>query len=167
MKTVGFQEVDKQLQCLDMKDDRHVFKRHNKTLLLYHLVFPIKYRRSVLIPEVEKTLKETCLLIGEFYEMNFVEIGADSNHVHFLVQGVPSMAVSVMVSKIKSITGREIFRKHPEIKKALWGGNLWTSGFYANTVGQYGNEAMIRNYIEKQGDSYVKFHEGQLKMFDD
>ena len=116
-----------------MENDRHIYKKHNKTLLLYHLVFPIKYRRSVLTSEVEITLKNICIDIGECYEMNFVEIGSDDNHVHFLVQGVPGMSVSEMVTKIKSISGKEIFKKHPEIKKILWGGNIWTSGFYANT----------------------------------
>lgn len=149
-----------------MDKDRHIYKRHNKTLLLYHIVFPVKYRRSVLVPEVEKTLKDICIDIAECYEMNFVEIGADDNHIHFLVQGIPSMSVSEIVSKIKSITAREIFKQHPDIKKILWGGNLWTSGFYANTVGQYGNEAMIKSYIEKQGGAYIKIHDGQLKMFD-
>ena len=119
-----------------------------------------------MVPEVEKTLKDVCIEIGICHEMNFVEIGADDNHVHFLIQSIPKTSVSEMVTKIKGITGREIFKKHPNIKKILWGGNLWTSGFYANTVGQYGNEAMIKNYIEKQGGSYTKIHEGQLKLFD-
>ena len=149
-----------------MKEDRHIYKSHNKTLLLYHLVFPVKYRRSVLTPEVEITLKNICIVIGECHEMNFVEIGADENHVHFLVQSIPNMSVSEMVTKIKSLSARDIFAKHPGIKKFLWGGSLWTSGFYANTVGQYGNEAMIKNYIEKQGGVYTKIHEGQLKLFD-
>ena len=148
-----------------MKEDRHIFKRHNKTLLLYHIVFPVKYRRSTLTQEVEITLKDICVEIGVCYEMNFVEIGADENYVHFLVQGVPSMSVSEMVTKIKSLTARGIFKKHPEVKKILWGGNFWTSGFYANTVGQYGNETIIRNYIEKQSSNYVKIHEGQLALF--
>jgi REP element-mobilizing transposase RayT len=148
-----------------MTEDRHLYKRHNKTLLLYHIVFPVKYRRSVLTPEVEITLKDTCIKIGICYEMNFVEIGADDNHVHFLVQGVPNMSVSEMVAKIKSLTAKEIFKKHIEIKKILWGGNLWTSGFYANTVGQYGNEAMIKSYIEKQSGNYTKIYDGQLKLF--
>jgi len=65
-----------------------------------------------------------------------MEIGNDEDHVHFLVQGIPKMPVSRIVQIIKSITARELFSKHPEIKKVLWGGNLWTSGFYANTVGQ-------------------------------
>jgi len=148
-----------------MKKDRHIFKRHNKTLLLYHIVFPVKYRHSVLTAEVEITLKDICIEIGICYEMNFVEIGADENHVHFLIQGIPNMSVSEMVAKIKSITARGIFKKHIEIKKKLWGGNFWTSGFYANTVGQYGNETMIKNYIEKQSSNYIKIHEGQLMLF--
>ena len=149
-----------------MDKDRHIYKSHNKTLLLYHIVFPIKYRRTVLTSEVETTLKDVCVKIGLCYEMNFVEIGADDNHVHFLVQGIPKMSVSEMVIKIKSITAREIFKKHAEIKQVLWGGNLWTAGFYANTVGQYGNEAMIKSYIEKQSSGYIRIYEGQLKLFD-
>ena len=148
-----------------MEKDRHIIKSHNKTLLLYHIVLPVKYRRFALTPVVETTLKETCIKIGVCYEMNFVEIGADDNHVHFLVQGIPKMSVTEMVTKIKSITAREIFKNHIEIKKILWGGNLWTAGFYANTVGQYGNEAMIKNYIEKQSSNYVRIYEGQLKLF--
>lgn len=148
------------------KDDKHIYKRHNKTLLLYHIVFPVKYRRSVLTPEVENSLKDICLEIGICHEINFVEIGADENHVHYLVQGIPKMSVSEMVGKIKSITGRELFKKHPEIKKILWGANLWTSGFYANTVGQYGNEKIIKQYIEQQGGSYKKIYAGQLQLFD-
>ena len=63
----------------------HVLKRHNKTLLLYHIVCPAKYRRKVFTEKVEATLKEVCTGIGERMEIHFVEIGADEDHVHFLV----------------------------------------------------------------------------------
>ncbi len=53
----------------------HVIKSHNKTLLLYHLVFPAKYRRKVFSLEVEESLKNICIGISERYEINFVEIG--------------------------------------------------------------------------------------------
>ncbi len=36
-------------------------------------------------------------------------------------------------------------------KQKLWGGNLWTSGYYANTVGMHGNKEVIRKYVENQG----------------
>ena len=142
----------------------HIFKSHNKTVLLYHMVFPAKYRRKVFTKEIEKTLVEVCIGISERFEINFLEIGNDEDHVHFLIQGIPKMPVSRIVQIIKSITAREIFSKHQEIKKILWGGNLWTSGFYANTVGQYGSEEMIRNYVKNQGKEYNKVHTGQLKF---
>ena len=142
----------------------HILKSHNKTLLLYHLVFPSKYRRKVFTKKIEKSLIEVCRDIGERYEINFIEIGNDEDHIHFLTQEIPNMAVSKIVQIIKSITAREIFSKHKEIKKLLWGGNLWTSGFYANTVGQFANEETIRNYVKDQGRKYTKVHTGQLML---
>lgn len=142
----------------------HILKSHNKSVLLYHLVFPAKYRRKVFTKEAEGTLVKTCLEISQRFEINFLEIGNDEDHVHFLIQGIPKMPVSRIVQVIKSITAREIFSQHKEIKKMLWGGNLWTSGFYVNTVGQYGSEEMIRNYVKNQGQKYNKVHAGQLKF---
>jgi len=144
----------------------HIFKRHNKTLLLYHIVCPAKYRRKVFTETVERTLKETCMEIAECHEIHFVEIGADEDHVHFLVQSVPLMSPKTIVQVIKSITVREIFRTHSEVKKMLWGGRFWTSGYYVNTVGQYGNEKVISEYVQKQGRTYHQIHRGQLTLFD-
>jgi len=145
----------------------HIVKRHNKTLLLYHMVFPLKYRRSAITNEIGEGLKDICIEISERYEMNFVEIGYESDHVHFLVQSVPSLSVSEIVMKLKSITAKQLFQRYPEIKAKLWGGNFWTSGYYANTVGQYGNEEVIRKYIENQGKEkeYKKVYDGQLTLF--
>ena len=147
--------------------DEHIYKRHNKSLLLYHLVFPMKYRREVLTKEIGESLQFICVGISERYEVQFVEIGYESDHVHFLVQSVPSMSVSKLVTIIKSLSARELFKKHPEIKRILWGGNLWTGGYYVNTVGQYGNKD-IRKYIENQGKEkeYKKIHGEQLKLWD-
>src|SRR5436190_16662383 len=125
----------------------HIHKRHNKNLLLYHLVCPIKYRRSVLSDEVAKSLVEVCKNIESRYEIFFIEIGADENHVHFLIQSVPMMSVKEIAQTVKSITAKELFRLHPEVKTQLWGGQFWTSGYYVNTVGQYANEEIIQRYI--------------------
>ena len=107
--------------------DDHINKRHNKTLLLYHIVFPVKYRNSVITDEVGKGLRNICLDISARYEINFLEIGYEENHVHFLIQSVPSLSISEISMKVKSITAKEIFRRFPEVKLKLWGGNFWTS----------------------------------------
>jgi REP element-mobilizing transposase RayT len=96
----------------------HLVKSHNKTLLLYHLVFPVKYRREVILDSVGETLKEICLEISERFEIHFVEIGYESDHVHFLVQSVPNMSISKIVRTLKSTTAKELFRLHSEIKKS-------------------------------------------------
>ena len=105
-------------------EDEHICKSHNKSLLLYHLVFPAKYRRQIFTNSVEKSLKEVCIGISERYEIRFVEIGVDEDHVHFLVQSVLMMSVIKLVKLLKSLTARRLFQLHPEIKKQLWGGNL-------------------------------------------
>ena len=127
----------------------HIVKRHNKTVLLYHFVFPLKWK--VITIEIVESLKEICFEISERYEVHFIEIGYEPDHVHFLVQSVPAMCISEIVGILKSITAKQLFQRYPEIKAKLWGGNFWTSGYYANTVGQYGNEEVIRKYVENQG----------------
>jgi len=106
------------------------------------------------------------LEISDRYEIYFVEIGNDLDHVHFLVQSVPALSDIRIVTIIKSIRAREIFAKHKEVKKVLWGGNLWTSGFYANTVGLYSNQEVIKKYIQNQGKDveYTKLYQGKLNL---
>ena len=105
--------------------------------------------------------------IEERYEMHFVEIGTDENHVHFLVQSVPNMSPSNFVQIVKSITAKEIYHQHPEVKRILWGGHIWTAGYYINTVGAFANEEVIRTYVEKQGKKYQKIYSAQLSFLDD
>lgn len=144
----------------------HVRKRHNVSLLIYHIVCPAKYRREIFSEGVSTTLKKTCLELGLRYEIEFLEIGTDIDHVHFLIQTIPNRSVSNTVKMIKSVTAREIYKKHPEVKEFLWGGNIWTMGYYINTVGQYGNLDMIQNYVKNQGiPAYTQLHTQQYNLF--
>jgi len=133
--------------------------------MLYHLVCPAKYRRKVFTEQVEQTLKEVCLAFAPAYDMHFVEIGADQDHVHFLIQSVPMVLPQRLVQITKSITAKEIFAKHPEVKQFLWGGQFWTKGYYINTVGVAANEAVIRKYVLEQGKNYKQIYRGQLTLF--
>lgn len=134
---------------------------------MYHIVCPAKYRRAVFTTPVDQKLKEVCLEIGKRYEITFLEIGTDKDHVHFLVQSVPLLSPKRIVQIIKSITAREIFRACPEVKKQLWGGEFWTDGYFISTVGQHGNESVIKKYIQNQGTEveYERLYEEQLNLF--
>ena len=85
----------------------HIVKRHNKTLILYHIVCPAKYRQKVFTERVELSLQNICIEIGKQYEIHFVEIGTDKDHVHFLVQSVPVMSPSRAVQIIKTLLERK------------------------------------------------------------
>jgi REP element-mobilizing transposase RayT len=63
----------------------YIHKSHNFTVLLYHLVFPAKYRRVVFDEKVDGVLKDVCLEIAERYGVKFLEIGTVKDHIHFLV----------------------------------------------------------------------------------
>ena len=133
---------------------------------MYHLVFPAKYRRAVIDQKVDDVLKSVCLEIEKRYQLKFLEIGADGDHVHFLVQSVPTYSVTKIVTLIKSITAREVFRSCPHVKKQLWGGEFWTDGYFASTVGKHGGEEMIGRYVKNQGNEYEKLHaDYQLALF--
>jgi REP element-mobilizing transposase RayT len=144
----------------------YIHKSHNVTILLYHLVFPAKYRRAVIDEQVDSVLKEVCLEIEKRYQISFLEIGTDKDHVHFLVQSVPNYSVTKIVTMVKSLTAREVFRQCPQVKKQLWGGEFWSDGYFASTVSKHGDENTIANYVKQQGQTYEKLHENrQLKLF--
>ena len=112
---------------------------------------PAKYRKMVFTREVTEKLKEICAEIAMRYEIEFLEIGADGNHVHFLVQSVPKYSPTKIVRTIKSITAKEIFRQLPQVRKLLWGGEFWSDGYFISTVGAHGTEEMIKRYVKNQG----------------
>lgn len=146
-----------------------IHKSHNVSNLMYHFVFPAKYRRVVIDENVDKIIKETCVEISKRYEIYFLEIGTDKDHVHFLIQSVPRYSPAQIVRIVKSITAKEVFAKCPEVKKKLWGGEFWSDGFYVATVSEHGNEKVIANYVKNQGDEYNKMYrvdyiEGQMSL---
>ena len=144
----------------------YIHKSHNVTVLMYHLVFPAKSRRVVFDTRVDEVLKEGCLEIEARYEVKFLEIGTDNDHVHFLVQSVPTYSVTKLVKMIKSLSAREIFRRCAQVKKQLWGGEFWSDGYFARTVGKHGDEEMIGRYVKNQGKEYNKLHsDHQLALF--
>jgi REP element-mobilizing transposase RayT len=132
---------------------------------MYHIVCPAKYRKVIFTEEVDKILKLVCLEIELRYEIEFLEIGTDQDHVHFLVQSVPTYSPTEIVTTIKSITAIEIFKRIPGIKKELWKGELWSSGYYINTVGKHGSEKRIATYVKNQGQEYNMLHNRNPKKF--
>lgn len=117
----------------------------------YHLVFPVKYRKALLSQVVVACILATLHGIEERYDLKIEQAGDDKNHIHLLVSFHPKYSVSEIVRIIKSLTARQLFKQLPELKQELWGGEFWTDGYYAGTVGTGGNWAVVERYVKNQG----------------
>ena len=118
----------------------------------YHLVVVMKYRKRILVKDVY--IDYLCHLVREIaerYEFEIEEVGSDGDHVHILVSAPPRYAPSRVMQIIKSITGRMMFKQFPELKKQLWGGELWSDGGFVGTIGQAAGLEHMKKYIKKQG----------------
>ncbi len=122
----------------------------------------VKYRKDLFLNELYFLFfKETLMEIGKRYFFVFETVGVDEDHVHLLVQAAPRYSPSRVMQIIKSITAKELFKKFPELRKELWGGEFWSDAGYIGTVGEGVNAEVIRNYIKKQGRNL-----DQLKLSD-
>jgi len=135
-------------------------------VLLYHLVCVAKYRQVIFDDRVSRAVSEVCLEIQKRYELHFVEIGEDKDHMHFLIQSVPRYAPTAIARTVKSLTAREVLKKLPWLRDELWSASLWTDGYFINTVSRNGNEDVIRRYVSQQGKNktYTVLHKDQLTL---
>ena len=117
----------------------------------YHIVFPVKYRIALISEPIVKYIKEIAIKISERYELEIEELGCDDSHLHLLSSFHPKYSIGQVVRLFKSITARELFRQFPEVKKDLWGGEFWSDGYYAATIGERGNMKTLEKYIRSQG----------------
>ena len=117
----------------------------------YHMVFVVKYRKAIIDKEKMEFLKKVLIEIGERYWFKFDAIGIEKDHFHVVLGAAPRHSPSNLMQIIKSITARELFKRYPEIKKQLWGGEFWTDGGHIDTVSEYGGLEKIRRYVEEQG----------------
>jgi putative transposase len=113
----------------------------------YHLVWAPKYRKWILKDEVRNSAKELFeeILTARDCEIEEMEIAKD--HVHIFTSIPPKYSVGDMVRVLKSVSAKEIFQRHPEVKKELWGGEFWEDGYFVRTVGDKVTSETIKNYI--------------------
>jgi putative transposase len=96
-----------------------------------------------------------------------VELEIPIDHIHMVVRSEPKVSPSDIMQIIKSISARQFFRLHPEIKKKyFWGGKLWTQSYFVETIGN-ANEEVIRQYVKNQLTQMDKTEhkDKQLKLF--
>ena len=147
-------------------ESRNSHKRHNVSVLMYHLVCAAKYRRVVMSAHVDEVLRTACVEIQKRWEIELLENGLDRDHAHLLIQSVPTYRPTRIVTTVKSWIAREVLAKAPAVKQKLWGGEFWGEGDFVNTVGQHGSERVIAAYVARQGEgaNYRVLHKGQMDL---
>ena len=122
---------------------------HSVHVLTYHIVWCVKYRRSVLTHEIGDRIKAILQELAEKQDCTLLAVETDVDHVHMLVRLKPTHQISKLVNSFKGVTARRIFQEFPSLKKRLWGGHLWSPSYYVTTTGGAPIEA-IKKYVESQ-----------------
>lgn len=125
-------------------------------------MLPTKYRKRIFNAGVFAYLEEVLKGIKHYYpEIDILKINHDLDHIHILVSIPPKLAVGKVVGIIKANTARMLKQKFEFLKKAYWGNDgIWSEGYFVSTVGT--NEAVVRRYIEKQGEE--EFGQAELEL---
>jgi putative transposase len=118
--------------------------------LNYHFVWPPKYRKHIATKPVKEFLENLFPKVAEAYGFEVVEQNVRSDHVHLYISAPPRFAPSRVVEIMKSMSAREVFEKFPSIKKQLWGGELWSDGYFVRAVGDKVTSYVIQRYIRYQ-----------------
>jgi putative transposase len=147
----------------DQREDEVRKGAHCAWQIHYHIVFPVKYRKAMLDEEVTAIIQETAAEIAARFPIEMEAIGTDKNQIHLLCSAHPKMAPGRIVQIFKSITAREIFRRKPAVKRELWGGELWTDGYYVATGGERANWQTGERDVQRQGQPRADLR--QLRMF--
>lgn len=126
---------------------------HCRYQIRYHVVWKVKFSRTILTPDRAKFLKQIILEIAERYEYTVEAVGTDESHVHVFAGAHPAIAPAKLIQVLKSITAREMFKRYPEVKRYLWGGAMWAIGYYVRTVSDGPLDKVIKKYVDEQGQA--------------
>lgn len=116
----------------------------------YHIVWCPKYRRKVLVGDVEKRLKEIVREVADELRVVIVEMETDRDHIHILADVDPQFGVAAFVRKAKGRSSRLLREEFPHLRTKL--PSLWTNSYFVTTVGG-APLSIVKQYIENQQTS--------------
>ena len=116
----------------------------------YHVVWCVKYRRRILYADVLESLRRILNKIAEDNRFSIEEFGADSDHVHLLLNCSPQHYIPDMMKALKGVSGRLLMKEHGErLREKLWGGHVWNPSYFIATASE-NTEEQVRGYIRGQ-----------------
>jgi putative transposase len=118
------------------------------------MIFVVKYRKALLVGEVDDDLKQIVHEISQAEDSLFsiVTMESDKDHLHMLLDVEPTVSPTSIAGRIKQMSTVRIWQKHNvALKKQFWKENtFWSDGYFVCSTGD-ANMETIRKYIEEQG----------------
>ena len=116
----------------------------------YHVVFCPKYRRKVLVGEIETRFKELVQEICTEFNIDLLEMEVMPDHVHLLLEVNPQFGIHKAIKTIKGKTSRILRSEFKSLTTRI--PSLWTNSYFVSTVGG-APLSIIKQYIESQKTS--------------
>jgi putative transposase len=113
----------------------------------YHIVWCPKYRRAIVIGDVEKDLKELILKKAKDINVSIEKMEVMPDHIHLFVKSEPIDSPHWIVQQLKGYTSRILREKHKHLRTKL--PTLWTRSYFCESVGHISEDTIIK-YIEEQ-----------------
>lgn len=119
--------------------------------IAYHFVWIPKYRRRILIGDVQKATKEAIEMCCITHGFTLLALETDGDHVHCFVSAPPKDSPAKIVGILKGYSSRMVRQQFPELAKKTGNDQLWTSAYYVGTAGSVSSETIRRYIMECQG----------------
>ena len=116
----------------------------------YHVVFCPKYRRKVLVGDVEARLKELICQICYDNEIDLLEMEVMPDHVHLQLEVDPQFGIHKAIKLIKGRTSHILRSEFKHLTTKL--PTLWTNSYFVSTAGG-APLGIVKQYIESQKTS--------------
>lgn len=127
-------------------------KNRKKYLLLYHVIFVVKYRKKILSLRIAETLKISLLDIESNSRFKISEMEVDQDHLHLMIDSDPTLSISQIVRRIKQQTTAALWDNHRDyLNSQFWlEATFWSDGYFASSIGNASIDT-VRQYIQNQG----------------
>lgn len=137
---------------VNISDDGYQHRKHNKNLLMMHVIFVVKYRKQLLFGTIREDVMQHIFDICKRKHWYIRKIETDKDHIHILLQYNPTDSVTQIVSTLKSYSTYYIWKKHRNyLRNHFWKENtFWSDGYFACSIGNVSKE-IVEKYIANQG----------------
>ena len=115
------------------KKSNYITTNRSKHYLKIHLIFVCKYRKPLLIGNLNEDMKTILESITNNSDFSIEVMESDINHIHFLIRYIPRLSVSSIVRKLKQESTKQIWSLYSDVlSQEFWlEKTFWSDGYFA------------------------------------